>query len=522
MTKKKEQKIKISRTPVISVMGHVDHGKTTLLDTIRGANIAASEEGGITQNTRAHQIEYKGQKLTFLDTPGHEAFSDMRSRGARFTDIVLLVVAADDGVQPQTKESIKFAKASKSTLIVAINKIDMPGANPAKVKQALANNDVLVEEFGGDVLSVEISAKLKKGIDELLDTILLQAEILELKKNKVTQGKAEAVVLESTLHKTRGAVALVLIRGGGIEKGDFVVSSHGVSKIRGLINEFGKEIDAAQEGDPVTIIGIDKVISTGEQLLFVDDLDQAQKLFKEMQRQEPVELVKEIEEEIASGEEDNLGLLAQLLDTNTEKKETKFLKVVVKTDTQGTLEALIQKLNEIGDLDDVKIKILSSGTGAITEKDVLTAKNSGGLVIGFQTEMSGDVELIAKREKVLVRNYTIIYKLIEEIEAVLNSMLDPEEEIVEVSRAEIKKIFVLSNGEKVFGSRVLKGNVIKGYKCLVMRGEEEVGNGKIISLKQNKADVKEVKKEQECGIIIEPDIEASEGDIIVCYKIEKL
>lgn len=519
MTKANKAKTSLlARTPVVAVMGHVDHGKTSLLDAIRGTDVQTGEVGGITQNTRAHQIEYNGQKITFIDTPGHEAFKDMRSRGAKVTDIVVLVVAADDGVQPQTKESIKFAKASKTPIIVAINKIDLPGAKSAKVKQELSQFDVLVEDFGGDVMVVEVSAKTGKNIDSLLESIILQAEVMEIKETKTVQGIAEAVVLESTLDKQRGPITLALVKSGEFEIGDYVIYPPGKYKsIRSLNNEFGKRVETAKEGDPIWIVGCDDVIATGEQILLENDMKKAIQLAKIFDV--PAKVVEEVEAEIKE-EIDGLAFLTQMLDEKEVTDSVKYLKIVLKTDTQGTLEAVKQKLEELGD-DFVKVKVLQEGTGAITEKDVLRAKNTKGIVIGFQTEYPTSVEMIAKREKVLVRNYEIIYKLIEEVEAVLHSMLDPVEEIVEVARASVKQVFALSDGKKVAGCKVTKGLVIKGYKCFVLRGEEEIANGRIVSLKHLRNEVKEVKKEQECGIIMEPAVEFEVADEIVCYKVEK-
>jgi translation initiation factor IF-2 len=511
----KISKSKSNKTPVVAVMGHVDHGKTSLLDVIRNSSIQESEVGGITQNTRAHQIGVGDAKITFLDTPGHEAFTEMRSRGAKVTDMVMLVVAADDGVQPQTVESIKFAKESKVPIIVAINKIDLPGANPSKVKQELSQYDVLVEEFGGDTLVVEVSAKQKKNIDELLETILLQAEVMELSERKVAQGTAEAVILESTLDETKGPISLVLIKAGEIKIGDYIVYPGKATTIRSIQDEFGKTGGIFREGDPAWIIGLDDVLKTGELILFEKDQKKARELAGSFEKI----ILKEEKEEVTE-ELEELDILAQMFGSQEKEDNTKYLQVVLKTDTQGTLEAVREKLNEL-DHEDVKINILSDGTGKITEKDVLTAKNAKGIVIGFQVLIPGDVQIVAKRERVLVKNYEIIYQLLEEVEMVLESMLTLEEEIVEVAKAQVKQVFVLSDGSKVAGSKVTKGTVIKGYKCFVMRGDEEIGNGKIISLKQLKKEVKEVKKEQECGIIIEPEIDVQEGDEVVCYKIEK-
>jgi len=520
MSKKHQNTIKLIRTPVITVLGHVDHGKTSLLDAIRHTHIQKHEAGGITQNVRAHQIEFRGQKMTFIDTPGHEAFANMRSRGAKVTDIVLLVVAADDGVKPQTKESIEFSKKANVPIVVAINKIDLPQANTKKVKQELSQNDVLVEEYGGDVLVVETSAKKKINLDKLLETLLLQAEMLELTQHELLHGKGEAVVLESRLDNYKGPVALILLKAGSLTIGDYLIYEKSYSKVRAMLDDEQQNIKTAYEGDPVLIVGVNKVLNTGEILFIEKNQDSAKKLIKPFEKQTIYKKKNNIENKGRLEENTDVDLLSEFFKKETEIKNLKTLNIVLKTDSQGTLEAVRQKLEELNNAE-VQIKILDAGTGNINEKDILRAKNGKGIVIGFQVEISNNVMNIANRERVLVKNYSIIYTLLEEVKAVLDSMLKPEEEIVEISRARVKKVFELTNGKKVAGIKVIKGIVIKGYKCFIMRGEDEIGNGKIVSLKQNKDEVKEVKKEQECGILIEPEIEFCINDEIICYKIEK-
>jgi len=563
-TKTRPKKAKISakvsskpifeRTPIIAVMGHVDHGKTSILDAIRGTKVQEGEEGGITQNTRAHVvIDKKGNKFTFIDTPGHEAFSNMRERGAKVTDIVLLVVAADDGVQPQTIESIKFAQKAKVPIVVAINKIDITGVNSKKIKQELSQHNVLVEEFGGDVLVVEVSAKKKTGLDELLETLSLQAEILELKKAKIDNGQANGFVLESNLDKSLGPVALVILKAGSAEKDDYIVSSSGIDKIRRLLDEGQKEIERAREGDPVWIIGLDDVLNTGEQIIIFDKEKEAKQflkdlaslsLEKEIRIREEAEVIEAGEAvEGAEGEkgeesketedEANKVLLAALLDKEQEEGEVKKLNVILKTDTQGTLEAVTEKLKELSDRE-VEVNILESSTGDITANEVELAKTTRAIILGFQVGISDNVEKLARREKVLYRRYKLIYELIDEVTSALDSLVAPEEEEVEISRAKVKQVFVLTNGMKVAGSEVMKGNVLKGYSVYVERPStskgsgknkteaEEIGRGKITSLKKGKEEVREAGKGQECGILIEPQIDLEEGDEVVCYKIERL
>lgn len=539
MAKDKQQDSKIKaplRTPIVAVMGHVDHGKTSLLDAIRGTRVAAGEAGGITQNTRAHKVnvaefiarenELAGLKtksvearplehITFIDTPGHEAFSEMRSRGARVADIAILVVAADDGVQPQTRESIKFIKAANLPLIIACNKIDAPGANTQKVKQELSQNDVLVEEFGGDVMFVEVSALKHEGLVNLVESIELLAEIHELRSTPPAQGEAEAFVLESNLDSDLGPVVLVILKSGEISKGQYVVSADMVHKIRATLDERQKQSDVTAQGDPVWLIGLKKVLPVGENLIFYKDENAADKLLKEIERSKATQ-TESIEEVL-----DDAAILEALLGAKQERVDTETtLKVILKADTQGTLEAIVGKLSELS-FPNAKVSVFQANTGAIVESDVEMAQTIKGVVLGFQVDFTEKAMGLAKREKVLVRNYEIIYDLINEVEAVVNSMLQPEEEIVEVARARVKEVFTLTNGKQIAGCEVTMGTVIRGYKVFVERKGEEVGEGKITSLKHLKQDVKEVKKGIECGIMIEPQIDLQTDDFVVCYKVER-
>ncbi|MFQ5492944.1 MAG: translation initiation factor IF-2 [Candidatus Dojkabacteria bacterium] len=531
-TKKKVQKKKefsIGRTPIVAVMGHVDHGKTSLLDAIRGTSVQESEAGGITQNTRAHQIEYNGQKISFIDTPGHEAFSDMRSRGAKVTDMVLLVVAADDGVQPQTKESIKFAQASNVPVVVAINKIDKPGKKLAKLKQELASAGLELEEFGGDTLVNEVSAIEKKGLSELLESILLVAELEEIKPETAPAGRlSTAFVLEASLDKNLGPVALMLVKSGRFTEGNYVVHATGYAKVRALLDENQEKLDEAQQSDPVYVIGLKEVLATGEIVNIVENEKQAKALLKEVLQgeaellEEQPEKQEESEDLEQPTEEQDLEMLSQLLSAAQSEKEIKYLNLVLKTGSQGTLEVIKKELGELDD-NEVKIKLISEGIGPITEKDVTAAKAAHGIVIGFQVEIPKKLQKLSLKEKVLVRNYEVIYELIDEMSDALDSMSDPVIEKVEVARAKVKKVFVLTDGNAVAGCEVAKGTVIKGYKAFVERDEVEMAVGKITSLKQNKNEVKEVKKGQDCGILLEPNYkELEEGDFIVLFKEEKI
>jgi translation initiation factor IF-2 len=503
-------------------MGHVDHGKTSLLDAIRGTNVQGGEVGGITQNTRAHQIEFKGNKITFIDTPGHEAFSSMRSRGAKVTDIVMLVVAIDDGVQPQTKESIKFALEEKVPMIVAMNKIDLPGKNPTKIKQELSNAGLQLEEYGGEVMMTEVSALKKTGIDELLERILLLAEMQELKKEQPQGMKARLFILESLLTQNQGATSLCIVKAGEVSKNDYIVYEDQVKRARTLLDQDQKLIDGGEQGDPIWVIGADKVLTAGTILEVYKTEKEAQAAAKRYEAKSEQPTISEVLATTpAEGTDNNLALLSQMLSTKKETKDIKFLNVVIKADVQGTLEAVAASLQDLND-DFVQVKILDSGTGKITEKDVLTAKNSKGIVIGFQVEMDKHVEAVARKEKVLVRIYQIIYDLLDELGEAMNSLIEPEYQDIEVARAKVKKVFVLTNGQVVAGSLVIKGNIVRGYKVWIERNGEKIGEGKITQLRQLKEEVKESKKGQECGILIEPKADLLEDDEIVCVKQEKV
>lgn len=515
---KKEYNIK--RPPVVTMLGHVDHGKTSILDAIRGTKVQACEAGGITQSVRAHHIEYKTkagekQKITFIDTPGHEAFSQMRSRGANVTDIAVLVVAVDDSVQPQTKEAIEFAKKAKVPIIVALNKIDIKGVDKAKVKRELANEDVQVEELGGDVLCIETSAKKGTGLDDLMEAILLVAEMNEIKVRKPKKGKAEIIVLESTTDKSQGPIIFCLVKAGEIQSDDFTVLEDEITKIRSLKTEDFCNTKKATDSMPIWISGFSKEVQIGETLYCYSSQDdiKASKKVEEKEEKEEKKDEKEFDEEA----------LSQLLKaaSDDEKKE---LGIILKSETQGTLEVA---LNEIAKLssDEVEINIIDSNTGEITEDDIIKAKTAKGIVIGFKSKVSKKNEKIARIEKVLVRNYEIIYEMLEEIAEVVASMKEPEEVEVEVARAKIKKVFELSDGSKVAGCKVLSGTIVKGYQCYVerpsLKKDKEIGRAKITSLKYQKDEVREASKGTECGIFLEPQIDIEKDDEVVCFKIEK-
>ncbi len=522
------------RQPVIAVMGHVDHGKTSLLDAIRGTRVTDKEHGGITQNTRAHEVTLEnavpdgrqGHRLTFIDTPGHQAFSKMRERGARVTDFVLLVVAADDGVQPQTKESIQFALNQKVPIIVAINKIDIEGIKTQKIKQELSSFGVVVEEYGGEALCFEVSATKKIGIKELLDGIVLLSEINELKPNKVTEGSiAEAFVLESISDKQLGKTALCVLKAGNLDERLNGVTIKNNFKVRSYLNEDLKTLSSVHESQPFIVSGLDVMIDTGEILYFVDDKD-AKEFQKQLQSGVVVEESKEIVEEEPI---DKDSLFAQLLVGRSEQKEgleQKQLNIIVKASTGGTLEAVLAELAKL-DTKEAKVNILYSSTGEVSEQDIFRAKSAKAIVVSFQLPPINKVAAIAKTERVLIRNYEIIYEMTDEIKGALEGLNEPLEEEVDIASATVKQVFKLTNGDIVAGCIVNKGIMLKGYRVKVEKplGKdtvEEKGRGKITSLRMGKNEVKEVKKGSECGILIDPKVlNIEEGDEIVAFKLEK-
>ncbi len=526
MAKKQLPKKQTIRQPVVAVMGHVDHGKTSLLDSIRGARVAEKEFGGITQNTRAHEVvTHTGFKITFIDTPGHEAFSNMRQRGARVTDFVLLVVAADDGVQPQTKESIEFAHEYKVPIIVALNKIDLEGVKIEKIKQELSSYKVVIEEYGGDVMCFEVSAKNKTGLKELLEGIELLTEVNELKPKQPKEGVvAEAFVMESSLNKHVGYAALAILKAGNLTQRMFGVTQSGYFKVRAYLDENQKQLQIVNESQPFTVAGLKNDLQTGEIINFVEDEQAARNLESQLK-------TGEVDEDEASELQklDPESLFAQMLmqkqekDSGTSQKE---LKIILKTSTQGTLEAVTKEIEALEN-EESKVTILNSGTGEVTEKDIELAKIAKGIVITFQSDVPNSVAQIAKREKVLVRKYEIIYELLDELADVLDSMDKPIEEEIEMAKAEVLQVFTLSDGSQVAGCKVLDNKFLRGYQVKAVKlqsgHEDELrGTSKVKQLRQGKNEVKEIKKGMECGMLLEPAItDLAVGDFIIAYRVEK-
>lgn len=527
MPKAKDKTEKTLRQPIVAVMGHVDHGKTTFLDSIRNAHVADKEHGGITQNTRAHEVTTKsGFKITFIDTPGHEAFANMRLRGARVTDFVLLMVAADDGVQPQTKQSIEFAKQHNVPIIVCINKIDIEGVQLVKIKQELASFGVNIEEYGGDAMYFEISAKNKIGLEQVLEGIELLSEVNGLKTREPKDGViAEAFVMESQLDKRLGHSALAILKAGNVNSRLVGVTSDSIFKVRSYINEEGKTVDKVSISQPFTVIGLQKDIPTGEIINFVSDEKKAKEIQEELQTGNIIEDEPSESDNTANTDQSAVeSLFAQLLmqkEIKQQGTEQKELKVVVRTSTQGTLEAVLAELNKL-ETEESKVTVLQSGTGYVSEDDLNRAKIAKGIVLSFQSVVPANIKALARRNKVLVREYQIIYELIDEVAEVLDSMDQPQEEEIEFATAKVKQVFMLSDGSQVAGCEVTDNKFLKGYQIKVMRKSEEIARSKITSVRLGKNEAKEAKKGQDCGFLLEPKIEdLQEGDLIVAFRIEK-
>lgn len=477
-----------SRAPIVTILGHVDHGKTSLLDFIRKSSVAQKEHGGITQHIGAYQIDHEGKKITFIDTPGHAAFEKMRSRGARVADIAVLVVAIDDGIMPQTTEAIKHIKGSSVPMIVALNKIDLPGIDikvqTEKIKKQLSDQEILIEEYGGDVPLIPLSAKSGEGVDKLLEIITLVAEVNEISGDPSLP--PSGVVIEANLDKFKGPIATLLVRDGTLKKGDQIVLAGVKSKIRGMFDYSGKVIDSAGPSMPVEILGLEQVPPVGAAL-----------------------------GEEAKREEEKAGVKS-LID-KLKSTDTSVLNVIIKADKQGSLEAIEDALNSLN-RDGEHIKVVSKGTGDIGEADIKLAAGTRAIVVGFNVKVIGTAAKIAETEQVLIRSYNIIYELIDEITEVIEGMLKVGalEEVFGV--AQILQQFPYGDNQRIAGCRVLDGQISKGPKVKILRGEEIVGETKIKSLKKAKDEVVRVEKGDECGMMFEPAIDFQVGDIIQSYR----
>ena len=503
------------RPPVITIMGHVDHGKTSLLDVIRKANVVAGEAGGITQHIGAYTISYphperreEVMQLTFLDTPGHAAFSAMRARGANVTDIVVLVVAANDGVMPQTLEALSHAKAAKVPIIVAVNKCDHPNANPMRVKQQLQDKGLTPDDWGGDTLYVECSALTKQGVDRLIESILLQAELMELKANP--DRKAKGNVIESGV-EPGGPVATVLVRKGTLRVGDVVLCGRHFGRVRAMMNEDGQRLKEAGPSHAVRLLGLNGVPEAGSEFSAVDNEKAAR------------ELAEEREEERKKSDLEGLRPRRQTLEdifTNIDQMTAKVLKVIIKADTQGSVEAICEALRKI-ETAKVQLEIVHSAVGAISEGDVLLASSADSVILGFHTRVDSSAAETAKREGVQIKLYAIIYELIDHVKEAMAGLLDPLLKEVVVGQAEVRKVFELSKGGKVAGCLVASGRLVRG-KMRVRRRNNLIYEGVSLTLKRFQDEVPEVRAGFECGIRLDGFDDFQEGDIIECYAVEKV
>jgi translation initiation factor IF-2 len=499
----------VSRPPVITIMGHVDHGKTSLLDAIRQTDVAAHEAGGITQHIGAYQVTVpSGKKITFIDTPGHAAFTEMRARGANVTDIVVLVVAGDDGIMPQTIEAIRHAKAANVPILVAINKMDKPDANAQKVRQELLNHELVTEDLGGDILTVEVSAKTKMNLDKLEETLLLQAEVLDLKANP--DRAAQGAVIEAKLERGRGTVATLLVQKGTLRVGDIFVAGTEWGRVRALLDDKGKAIDAAGPAMPVEVLGLQGTPQAGDVFSVVETEARAREVTEFRQhtlRQKTA----------AAGARGTLEEMFSKIATG----EARELPVVIKADVQGSVEAIVNSLKNLS-TDEVAAKILHSGVGGINEADVTLARASGGLIIGFNVRANPQARELAKRDQVDIRYYSIIYNVVDDVKAALSGMLKPTLRERFLGNAEIREVFQITKSGKVAGCMVTEGQVKRGAKVRLLRDNVVIHEGSLKTLKRFKDEVREVKEGFECGMAFENYENILKGDIIECFEMEEV
>lgn len=496
----------VTRPPVVTILGHVDHGKTSLLDSIKNSKVADKEVGGITQHIGAYQVESNGNPITFLDTPGHAAFTAIRARGARVTDIAVLVVAADDGIMPQTLEAINHAKAAEVPIIVAINKMDLPGADPEKVKRQLSEQELLVEDWGGDVISVDVSAKTGAGIDNLLENLLLVAEIGELRANP--NKSAYGVVIEAKLDRKRGPSTTVLIQDGTLSVGDFIVAGASYGRVKAMFDDLGKPLQAVLPGCPAEVLGFGSVPEAGDQLVVTTNEREGRAKAEESSKSRNPK----------SGQ--NRALTLEEVINQTDTDEIKELNLVVKADVQGSVEAVRGALEKLVD-EDVKVRILHAGSGAVTESDILLASASEAIVISFSIGSEPSAERLADRMGVEIRHYNIIYQLIDDVEKALHGMLDPVYTEVIVGRAEIREVFEGRRGTQIAGCRVIEGRMIRNGDVRVMRDGQNVEDGVINSLRHFREEVNEMNAGTECGIVIQGFNDFKEGDILEVHRQER-
>ncbi len=484
----------------------MDHGKTSLLDAIRDADVAAGEAGGITQHIGAYQVELKGRQITFLDTPGHAAFTAMRSRGAQGADIVILVIAADDGVMPQTKEAIAHAKAARVPIIVALNKVDKPNANPDRVKKQLGENDLMPDDWGGNTMVIPVSAKLKQGIGDLLEAILLVADNTDIRAN--SKGAVIGTIIEAELDKSKGPVATLLVQNGTLNTGDIVVAGNTYGRLRALFDFRGRKVQKAGPSVPVSVMGLSELPSAGDVFMVVGSEKEARQAILERQNANKKQ---------ASAAK---KITLEELFSKIKAGEAKELNLILKADVQGSLEPIINEINNLGK-GEIRINILYAETGNISENDVLLASSSQAIIVGFSVQADVAARRLADTEGVSIRLYDIIYRLIEDVEKALKGMLAPEYTEKAIGKAVVLQIFSLSKGTKIAGSRVTEGEIRRNGKIRVTRGKDIVFEGEVSSLKHEKEDVREMRTGFECGIGLKNFSDVQVGDVIECYLLEK-
>jgi translation initiation factor IF-2 len=495
-----------SRPPVVTILGHVDHGKTSLLDTIRRTQVADREVGGITQHIGAYQVDHQGRPITFLDTPGHEAFTAIRARGARITDIAVLVVAADDGLMPQTLEAINHAKAAEVPIVVAINKMDLPTADPERVKRQLSERELLVEDWGGDVVSVEVSAKTGDGIDDLLENILVVAEVAELKAN--SNKPASGVVIEAKLDRKRGPTATILVQEGALEVGDYVVAGGSWGRVKAISDDHARAIPSVSPGSAAEVLGFNSVPEAGD-------------LFKVVPNERAARTTGGNRDRARSAQQHQArALTLDEVVKQIDAGDVKELNLVVKADVQGSVEAVEQALEGLT-AEDAKIRILHSGCGSVTESDVMLASTSEAVIIGFTVGSEPSAERLADRMGVEIRRYDIIYQVIDDMDRALHGMLDPVFTDVVLGRAEIRELFPSRRGVQIAGCRVLDGRITRGASVRVLRDSEVIHETTIASLRHFRDEVNEMNAGTECGIILQGFNEFKSGDIVEVHRQER-
>ena len=493
------------RPPVITILGHVDHGKTSLLDTIRRSHVADREVGGITQHIGASQVEFQGHPITFLDTPGHEAFTAIRARGARVTDIAVLVVAADDGLMPQTVEAINHAKAADVPLVVAINKMDLPGADPERVKRQLSEQDLLVEDWGGDVISVQVSATTGDGIDDLLENLLVVAEVAELQASTDKAGRG--VVIEAKLDRKRGPTATVLVQDGAVGLGDYIVAGTAWGRIKAIVDDQARPIKTIPPGTPGEVLGFSSIPEAGDSFSILPNERTARSTIGEREKRQ------------SSQQNQTRALTLDQVVKQIDSSDVKELNLVLKADVQGSVEAVQQSL-EGQEAEDAKVRILHSACGNITETDVMLASASEAIVIGFNVGTETSADRLADRMGVEIRRYDIIYQLIDDVDQALNGMLEPVFTDVVVGQAEIREVFPSRRGIQIAGCRVVEGHITRGATVRLMRDDQEIHETTIASLRHFREEVNEMTAGTECGIILQGFNDFQEGDLLVAHRQE--